>query len=79
MAAPPASLVIGGPLATVILHLNGAAGFYGWQWLFLLEGLPACVIAFAVLRFLPDRPTRASWLRAASSACGARRSTARVT
>ena len=63
MAAPPASLVIGGPLATVILHLNGAAGFYGWQWLFLLEGLPACVIAFAVLRFLPDRPRHASWLR----------------
>ena len=63
MSAPVASLIIGGPLASLILGLDGVAGLDGWQWLFLLEGLPACLIGIAVLKLLPDGPAQASWLR----------------
>lgn len=62
MIAVPLSAVIGGPLASLILQLNGVAGLPGWQWLFLMEGFPAFLLSFAVLKLLPDRPSRASWL-----------------
>jgi ACS family tartrate transporter-like MFS transporter len=42
--------------------MNGVAGLHGWQWMFLVEGLPASLLAFAVLKFLPDGPTQATWL-----------------
>lgn len=61
-SAGTASLIIGGPMASLILGLNGVAGIHGWQWLFLLEGVPACLIGLAVLKFLPDGPADASWL-----------------
>ena len=56
MAANPIANIIGAPLSSVILGLNGALGLAGWQWLFLLEGAPAVLLAFAVLKFLPDGP-----------------------
>ena len=62
MVALPLSFVIGGPLSGLILGLNGMAGLHGWQWLFLIEGLPAFLFAFAVLRLLPDDPAHAAWL-----------------
>jgi ACS family tartrate transporter-like MFS transporter len=62
MAAPVGSLAIGGPLASLILGLDGVLGLHGWQWLFVLEGLPALILAFSVLRFLPDAPSQAAWL-----------------
>jgi ACS family tartrate transporter-like MFS transporter len=62
MAASTFGLFIGGPLATLIAHLNGVAGIRTWQWLFLLEGLPALLVAFAILKVIPDRPASASWL-----------------
>src|SRR6185436_19301679 len=49
MAAIPLSYVIGGPLASLILELDGFAGLHGWQWLFLIEGVPASLLAFAAL------------------------------
>ena len=58
----PLAGVIGGPLSGLILGMDGVSGMHGWQWMFLLEGLPATVLAFAVLRFLPDGPMQASWL-----------------
>jgi MFS transporter, ACS family, tartrate transporter len=61
-AAMPLSFVVGGPLASLILGLDGTFGLHGWQWLFLGEGLPAFLISFGVLRFLPDGPTDAPWL-----------------
>jgi ACS family tartrate transporter-like MFS transporter len=60
--AAPLSFVIAGPLSSVILEMDGVLTLHGWQWMFLLEGLPACMLAFAVLRFLPDGPTHALWL-----------------
>jgi ACS family tartrate transporter-like MFS transporter len=62
MCGNAASFVIGGPLASFILTLNGLAGLRGWQWLFLLEGVPACIIGVAVLRWIPDGPADAHWL-----------------
>jgi hypothetical protein len=56
--------------------MNGASQLAGWQWLFLLEGLPACVLAFAVLKFLPDGPGDASWLSDAEKVTIAARLTA---
>jgi ACS family tartrate transporter-like MFS transporter len=62
MVAVPLSFAIGGPLASLILGMDGLAGLHGWQWLFLMEGLPAFLLSFVVLKVLPDRPSRASWL-----------------
>jgi len=62
MAAIPMANIIGGPLSTTILQMNGVAGLHGWQWMFILEGIPATVMAFASLKLLPDRPSKASWL-----------------
>jgi ACS family tartrate transporter-like MFS transporter len=42
--------------------MSGIGQLAGWQWLFVLEGLPACVLAFAVLKLLPNGPADASWL-----------------
>jgi len=62
LIALPLSFVIGGPLSSIILAMDGMIGLHGWQWLFLVEGVPAFLIAFAVLKFLPDGPQHASWL-----------------
>jgi ACS family tartrate transporter-like MFS transporter len=58
----PLAGIIGGPLSGAILQMDGVLGLHGWQWLFLIEGMPACVLAVVVLRFLPDGPRDASWL-----------------
>ena len=62
MIAVPLASVVGAPISGALLGIDGWLGFKGWQWLFVLEGLPAVLLAFAVLVFLPDRPHRASWL-----------------
>lgn len=64
MTAIPLSGIIGGPISGVLLGLNGWLGLTGWQWLFLLEGLPAVGLGIVVLRYLPDRPESATWLQA---------------
>ena len=60
--AVPLSSVVMGSLAGALLGLQGRLGLAGWQWLFLLEGLPAIVIGLAFLLWLPDLPARAAWL-----------------
>jgi ACS family tartrate transporter-like MFS transporter len=62
MASVPLSFIIGSPISGFILNLDGIAGLHGWQWLFLLEGMPAALLAFAVIRILPDGPRDAPWL-----------------
>ena len=54
--------ILGAPLSSWILQLEGAAGLHGWQWLFLIEGVPSLLLAFAVLKFLPNGPADAPWL-----------------
>jgi ACS family tartrate transporter-like MFS transporter len=60
--AIPLTNVIGGPLSATILRLDGIFGLHGWQWLFLVEALPALVLGIAVLFYLPDSPEEAKWL-----------------
>jgi MFS family permease len=54
--------IIGSPLSGMILGLNGLAGLAGWQWLFLIEGIPAVLLGIIVFAFLPNGPRQARWL-----------------
>ncbi|NMB73410.1 MAG: MFS transporter [Bacteroidales bacterium] len=54
--------IVGSPLSGAILELNGFSGLEGWQWLFLLEGIPAVLMGLVVILVLPDRPLKAKWL-----------------
>jgi len=58
----PLAFVVGSPVSGLLLELDGLGGLHGWQWMFVLEGLPACLLALVVLRMLPDNPTQAVWL-----------------
>jgi ACS family phthalate transporter-like MFS transporter len=61
--ALPIAGVIGNPISGLIMNgLNGVRGLEGWQWLFLLEGLPSVLIGIVVLFYLTDRPKDALWL-----------------
>jgi ACS family tartrate transporter-like MFS transporter len=62
MAAMPVAGAIGAPLSAVLMQLNGFAGLAGWQWMYLIEALPALVLTPIVLRTLSDKPADASWL-----------------
>lgn len=57
--------VVGSPISGALLEMHGIGGLAGWQWLFLLEGLPAVVLGFVVLLLLPNRPDDARWLSGA--------------
>ncbi len=62
LTAAPLSTAIGSPISGAILELHTFAGLSSWQWLYLLEGLPAIVLGLLVLRILIDKPTDARWL-----------------
>lgn len=66
--AVPLSLVISGPVSAVLLQADGIGGLTGWQWLFIVEGLPACVLGAITFYILPDRAEDASWLTDAEKA-----------
>lgn len=68
MMASPVSVIIGAPLSQALLRLDGLAGLRGWQWLFLVEGLPAVIFGLLALRVLTDRPEDATWLAPADRA-----------
>jgi ACS family tartrate transporter-like MFS transporter len=59
--------IIGSPLSGVILGMDGLAGLAGWQWLFLIEGIPAVLMGVVVLVYLPSGPRQARWLTPAES------------
>ncbi len=54
--------IIGSPLSGAILGMDGLGGLAGWQWLFLIEGLPAVLLGVVVLVVLPNGPREARWL-----------------
>jgi ACS family tartrate transporter-like MFS transporter len=62
--ALPLSSVVMGSVAGWLLGLGGRLGLAGWQWLFLVEGLPAAAFSLVILKMLPDNPTKATWLTA---------------
>ena len=63
MAAIPLSSVLGAPLSSYLLGLEGVMGMHGWQWMFILEAVPAVILSVFVLAYLTDRPADATWLR----------------
>jgi ACS family tartrate transporter-like MFS transporter len=67
IAYPLASTVMGG-LAGWLLHLDGRVGLAGWQWLLLLEGVPAMLMSVVFFLGLPDGPAKAAWLTDAERA-----------
>lgn len=54
--------ILGNPLGAALLRMDGLGGLAGWQWLFLLEGIPSFLLGFAVLAWMTDRPEHAHWL-----------------
>jgi ACS family tartrate transporter-like MFS transporter len=63
MVASPLTGAVGNPVSGAIMqYLDQVGGLRGWQWVFLLEGIPAIVLGFVVLRYLSDRPEEARWL-----------------
>ena len=64
MAAVPISTALGSPISGALLLMDGILGLHGWQWLFIIEALPAILLSYVVLKFLTDRPEEADWLEA---------------
>ncbi len=62
MVAIPISSVVGGPASSLFLAMDGVWGVAGWQWLFILEGIPAVMAGIALLWFVAERPEDATWL-----------------
>ena len=73
MAAVPLSAVIGAPVSGLLLGLDGFLGMKGWQWLFIIEAVPALILAVVVFFYLTDRPSDATWLDAEERAWLVRR------
>jgi MFS family permease len=66
MAATTVISVLAGPISGATLkYLNGVNGWHGWQWLFLVQGLPAVVLGIVAFLWLDDKPGQAKWLSAA--------------
>src|SRR5712671_72015 len=60
--AVPVSTVIGAPISGLLLGLDGAMGLKGWQWLFIIEGVPSVLLGIVTWFYLTDRPEHAAWL-----------------
>lgn len=61
IAVPLGAAFMGG-ISGALLSLNGSNSLAGWQWLFLIEGLPAVLLGLVIFFFLPDSPAQAAWL-----------------
>jgi len=63
LSATMAMAVLAGPLCGAILqHMDGIDGLHGWQWLFLIQGPPACILGVILYFYLQDKPADAHWL-----------------
>jgi ACS family tartrate transporter-like MFS transporter len=60
--------IVGSPISGAILGLDGTGGLAGWQWLFLLEALPAVIMGIVILFILPNGPQHVAWLSAPQKA-----------
>ncbi|KAA1233952.1 MULTISPECIES: MFS transporter [Agrobacterium tumefaciens complex] len=64
MAAAPLATAIGSPISGALLEMHGIWGLAGWQWMFIIEAIPALILGVVVLFYLTDRPEKANWLSA---------------
>jgi ACS family tartrate transporter-like MFS transporter len=63
MTATSLAGVVGGPLSSALLRLDGFKGLAGWQWLFLSEGIPTILLGISVLFLLKNKPEDVHWLK----------------
>jgi MFS transporter, ACS family, tartrate transporter len=63
MTATSLAGVVGGPLSSYLLRMDGRAGLAGWQWLFLSEGIPTILLGISVLFLLKNGPEKADWMK----------------
>jgi ACS family tartrate transporter-like MFS transporter len=63
MAAAPISTALGSPISAALLELDGMMGLHGWQWLFILESIPAVILGVVVFFYMTDKPEKATWLQ----------------
>src|SRR5215468_4891214 len=77
--AVPISTVIGAPISGLLLGLDGVWGLKGWQWLFIIEGLPSVLLGIVTWFYLTDKPEHANWLTSQQKAWLASRLTAEIT
>jgi ACS family tartrate transporter-like MFS transporter len=61
--AIPVSSFLGSPISAALLETDGWLGLRGWQWMFIIEAVPAILLGLACLVVLSDRPSDAQWLR----------------
>jgi MFS family permease len=64
MVAIPVAGLVGSPISGAILYMDGMLSLGGWQWIFILEALPAVLLGLAAYVWLTDRPENATWLTA---------------
>ena len=58
----PASTLVGGPVSSLLMEMDGIWGVAGWKWLFIVEGTPAIILGILILVLLVDKPDQAAWL-----------------
>jgi ACS family tartrate transporter-like MFS transporter len=58
----PISAILGGPICGLLLEMNNLLGLKGWQWLFIVEGIPSSILGIVAFFYLIDRPSDAKWL-----------------
>ena len=63
MAAAPISTALGSPISAALLEMDGVMGMHGWQWMFILEAIPAVILGVVVLFYMTDKPEKAKWLK----------------
>jgi len=63
MAAAPISTALGSPLSAALLEMEGVMNLHGWQWMFILEAIPALILGVVVFFYMTDRPEQAKWLK----------------
>jgi MFS transporter, ACS family, tartrate transporter len=68
MTATSLAGVVGAPLSSALLRLDGVHGLSGWQWLFLMEGVPTVLLGVSVLFVLKDSPEKVTWMSAEEKA-----------
>ncbi|MFE5837793.1 MFS transporter [Arthrobacter sp. NPDC056493] len=62
--AQPVSNALGAPVSGLLLQMEGVAGLHGWQWLYIIEGIPAILLGLLTPLLMTDKPSHAHWLAA---------------
>lgn len=62
LTASSVAFIVANPIGGALMKMEGIAGLQGWQWLFILEGIPTVILGIILFFALPDSPEKASWL-----------------